>query len=396
VSFGPEEMSLFRDVIAPEPAAVVKERLLVREFLREAATSGLMAPQCDGWLSGHSPAFSAELGRRGWIGMTWPRRYGGRDMPPAVRFAVIEELLAGGAPVAAHWFADRQIGPSLLRHGTTAQRDFFMPGMARGELYFCVGMSEPDAGSDLGSVRTRAVRADSGWTVSGSKIWTSHAQHAHYMLALVRTGGSGQRRSQALTQVIIDMTQPGISVRPIQMMGGGDHFCEVFFDDVFVPDDRILGEPGGGWGQVLGELGFERSGPERFLTTFPLLSGVVRESGRQLPGFPASGKAESAGDRALGELIARLVVLRAMSARIAERLGGSEAPGVAAAIVKDLGTAFENDCLDITRERLGHRDADARLAGLFKQAQTRAPGFTLRGGASEIMRDIVARAWGLS
>ena len=396
MSRGPEEMSLFRDEIAPEPADVVRERLLVREFLREAVASGLMAPQCDGWLSGHSPAFSAELGRRGWIGMTWPRRYGGRELPSAVRFAVIEELLAGGAPVAAHWFADRQIGPSLLRHGTAAQREFFLPGMARGELYFCVGMSEPDAGSDLGSVRTRAVRGAGGWMVSGSKIWTSHAQHAHFMLALVRTGDSGQRRSKALTQMIIDLTQPGISVRPIRMMGGGDHFCEVFFDDVFVPDDRILGEPGGGWGQVLGELGFERSGPERFLSTFPLLSGVVRESGRRTSGSPASGEAEPGGDRTLGELIARLVVLRSMSARVAERLGGGEAPGVPAAIVKDLGTAFENDSLDVARERLGQRDAGGELARLYEQAQTRAPGFTLRGGASEIMRDIVARAWGLS
>ncbi|HEY1702490.1 MAG TPA: acyl-CoA dehydrogenase family protein [Trebonia sp.] len=395
MSPGPEEMGLFRDPVAPEPADVLKERMLVREFLGDAVASGLMVPQCDGWLSGHSPAFSAALGRRGWIGMTWPRQCGGREMPPAVRLAVIEELLVGGAPVAAHWFADRQIGPSLLRHGTAAQREFFLPRMARGELYFCVGMSEPDAGSDLGSVRTRAARADGGWTVSGAKIWTSHAQHAHHMLALVRTGGPAERKSKALTQMIIDMTRPGITVRPIRMLDGREHFCEVFLDDVFVPDDWILGQPGGGWSQVLGELGFERSGPERFLSTFPLLSGVVREAGTEAPGAP-SADAETGGDAAVGALIARLVVLRAMSARVAGRLGGGEAPGVPAAIVKDLGTVFENDSLDVTREWLASHDADTGLAGLFEQAQTRAPGFTLRGGASEIMRDIVARAWGLS
>jgi alkylation response protein AidB-like acyl-CoA dehydrogenase len=261
--------------------------------------------------------------------------------------------------------------------------------MARGELYFCVGMSEPDAGSDLGSVRTRAIRKDGGWMVSGSKIWTSHAQHAHHMLALVRTGNAGEKRSKSLTQVIIDMAAPGITIRPIRMLDGRRHFCQVFFDDVFVPDERVLGNPGGGWGQVLGELGFERSGPERFLSTFPLLAGITRASG---------------GDPALGELTARLVVLRAMSARVAAHLGGAEAPGVPAAIVKDLGTAFENDSIDTAREWLANRashhhlddDADDGLAGLLAQAQARAPGFTLRGGASEIMRDIIARAWGLS
>ena len=381
MSAATDAIGVFREAMGPESADIARERTLVREFLRDAAASGLMVRQCDSWLSGYSPEFSRELGRHGWIGMTWPRRYGGREAPSAVRFAVIEELLAAGAPVAAHWFADRQIGPSLLRHGTPAQRDFFLPRMARGELYFCVGMSEPDAGSDLGAVRTRAARVAGGWTVSGSKTWTSHAQHAHHMLALVRTGDAGARPSGALTQMIIDMAQPGVTVRPIRMLDGREHFCEVFFDDVFVPDTRILGQAGGGWGQVLGELGFERSGPERFLSTFPLIAGLAGAAG---------------GDPAAGELIARIVVLRAMSARVAGHLGADEAPGIPAAIVKDLGTRFENDSVDAAREWLGSCDADAGLAGLLEQAQTRAPGFTLRGGASEIMRDIVARAWGLA
>jgi hypothetical protein len=377
-------LSLFREPLAPEPASVTRERLRVREFLGEAAASGLLEPQCDSWLSGHSPGFSRELGRRGWIGMTWPREYGGREATQAARFAVIEELLAAGAPVAAHWFADRQIGPSLLRHGTPAQRAFFLPGMARGELYFCVGMSEPDSGSDLGSVRTRATRGDGGWVVSGSKIWTSHAQDAHHMLALVRTGEAGAKPSGALTQLIVDLAQPGVTIRPIRMLDGREHFCEVFLDDVLVPDDRVLGQAGDGWHQVLGELGFERSGPERFLSTFPLLAAL-----------PRAGTG-SAGQRETGELTARLVVLRAMSARVAGHLD-REAPGVPAAIVKDLGTAFENDSVDLAGEWLRqHARADPAARALLEQAQFRAPGFTLRGGATEIMRDIIARAWGLT
>lgn len=373
-------LDLFRETLAPENPDVTAERARVREFLADATESGLMTPSCDSWMAGHSPAFSRELGRRGWIGMTWPRRYGGRETTPAARFAVIEELLAAGAPVAAHWFADRQIGPSLLRHGTDRQREFFLPQMARGELYFSIGMSEPESGSDLGSVRTRAVPAREGWRVTGSKIWTSHAQHSQHLLALVRTGEPGERNPTALTQLIIDLAQPGVTIRPIRTLDRQEHFCEVFLDDVAVPPDRVLGTPGAGWRQVMGELGFERSGPERFLSTFPLLARLAH-GGADDPDF--------------GRLVARLVVLRAMSARVSSHLGDAEAPGVAAAVVKDLGTAFEHDTLDVAaQQRHGHPDTG--LTPLLDQARLQSPGFTLRGGASEIMREIIARAEGLS
>jgi acyl-CoA dehydrogenase len=387
-------LALFREELPAEPPEITAERQRVRAFIREATASGLMTPECDSWLSGFSPAFSREAGRRGWIGMTWPRRYGGRETSPSARFAVVEELLAAGAPVAAHWFSDRQIGPSLLRHGTPEQRDAFLPPMARGELWFCIGMSEPDSGSDLGSVRTRATRATrsgrEGWIVNGSKIWTSHAQHAHHMLALVRTGAAGEPPKTSLTQLIVDMGTPGVTVRPIRMLDGREHFCEVFFDDVFVPGERVLGRAGEGWRQVLGELGFERSGPERFLSTFPLLTGVAGVAAQ------ASHADRSAPDAEFGSLVARLLVLRAMSGRVGAHLDGAQAPGVQAAIVKDLGTRFENDSLDVARGLLGAcpQPPPPAVRGLLGQAQAHAPGFTLRGGTNEIMRDIVARALG--
>jgi acyl-CoA dehydrogenase len=374
-------MSLFSGHLDPEPDDVHEERLKVRMFVREAVETGLMTPQCDSWLSAHSAEFSRELGRRGWIGMTWPREYGGRESSQATRLAVIEELLAAGAPVAAHWFADRQIGPSLLRHGTEAQRAFFLPAMARGELFFCIGMSEADSGSDLASVRTRATRAGDGWEVNGSKIWTSHAQHAHYMLALVRTGSPEAKSSEALTQIIIDMRSPGVTVRPIPMLGGREHFCEVFLDHVVVPEDRILGPVGAGWRQVLGELGFERSGPERFLSTFPLMNELTTASTEP----PES-------HTTFGSLVARLLVLRAMAGRVNAHLDASEAPGVAAAIVKDLGTTLENESIDAALDWLESRHLSGSAQRLFDQAQSHAPGFTLRGGTTEIMRDIIARA----
>jgi alkylation response protein AidB-like acyl-CoA dehydrogenase len=376
-------LSLFGEQLPPESPEVAAERVRVREFLAEARDGGLLEPQCDSWLSGHSPDFSRELGRRGWIGMTWPKALGGRESSTAMRFAVIEELLAAGAPVAAHWFSDRQIGPGLLRAGTPEQRAAFLPAMALGELYFCIGMSEPDSGSDLGSVRTRAVRTEGGWKVSGSKIWTSHAQHAHHMLALVRTGAADVRTAEALTQVIVDMSTPGLTVRPIRTLDGREHFCEVFLDDVLVPDDRVLGVVGNGWRQVLAELAFERSGPERFLSTFPLLAEVA-----------AGAREAERTDPAFGELVARLLALRAMSGRVARRLAVGEAPGTAAAVVKDLGTRVENASLDRAREWLAARaePPSASLRGLLDHAQAHGPGFTLRGGTNEVLRDIVARA----
>jgi acyl-CoA dehydrogenase len=382
-------MEIFRESISAESSETLAERTRVRAFLAVAIAEGMMAPECDSWLSGHSPRFTLELGRRGWIGMTWPRKYGGRGASTLTRFAVVEELLAAGAPVAAHWFSDRQIGPGLLRHGTETQRRHFLPAMARGEIYFCIGMSEPESGSDLGSIRTRAIRTDNGWLINGAKIWTSHADKSQYMLALVRTGTSDQKPSDALTQVIIDMTQPGITVRPIEMLGGRTHFCEVIFDDVHIEDDMVLGIVGNGWRQVLGELSFERSGPERFLSTFPMVAGLL--GGHEAP--------DSARDADFGSLIARLSVLRAMSERINRHLDGQAPPGVAAAIVKDVGTILENESVEVAR-RWVHTVIDprqhAQVQEHLEHAQAHAPGFTLRGGTNEIMRGIIARALGAS
>jgi acyl-CoA dehydrogenase len=377
-----EELALFRDPLPPEGSDTTVERERIRAFLARASAEGLFTPQVDSWLSSHSAEFTRALGAAGFIGMTWPARYGGRGATVAQRLAVIEELLAVGAPVAAHWFADRQIGPSLLRHGTEEQRRAFLPAIARGETFFCIGMSEPDSGSDLGSVRTAAVHVDGGWRVSGSKIWTSHADHAHHMLALVRTGAPGEPHRKALTQVIIDMSAPGVTVRPIRILDGREHFCEVFLEEVFVPESRVLGQLGAGWAQVLGELGFERSGPERFLSTFPLISGLV-----------ARGTDSDHVRVRAGELIARLVVLRAMTARVNSRLADPTAPAVAGAVVKDLGTAWELDSLSLADAWLDDHDDTGDLGQLHAEATAHSPAFTLRGGATEVMRDIIARAW---
>ncbi len=362
----------------------------VREFIAEQRDAGAFTPQCDAWQMGWDEQFSRALGARGWIGMTWPTEYGGHGRSALDRFAVVEELLAVGAPIAAHWVADRQMGPSILRYGTEAQKQRFLPAMARGEYYFGIGMSEPDSGSDLASIRTRADRADGGWRLSGHKLWTSGAHHAHALVVLTRTSpGDASHRHEGMSQFIVATDSAGLEVRPVPLLTGEVHFSEVIFDGVFVPDDLVLGTIGSGWQQVTSELAFERSGPERFLSVYPLVPHIV-EAVRQ--------RGESAQLAQLGSILARLWSVRQMSLSVAADLAAGVPVDVRAATVKDLGTRFENELVDLARQLLdaepdpGGGDAAARL---LAAAISHAPSFTLRGGTSEILRGVVARALGL-
>jgi len=365
--------------LPPEARAL---RGQVRAFLAESLTNKPAAERARSW-SGGSREFSRKLGERGWIGMTWPKRYGGHERSYAERYVVIEELLVAGAPVGSHWVADRQSGPLLLRFGTEEQRRTLLPAIARGELCFCIGMSEPGSGSDLASVRTRARRVDGGWKVSGQKIWTSNAQHADWMIALVRTG-DGEQRHAGLSQLLVDMKSPGITVRPIANLTGESHFNEVFLDEVFVPETMLIGAEGDGWRQVGAELAYERSGPERYLSSIRLFLEFLRVVGRE----------PSEAERLLiGEMTARLWTLRQMSLSIAGRLAAGENPAVAAAVVKDLGTTLEQD-IPRDVQAIAPEGDEAFHRTLAYLLQT-SPSFSLRGGTREILRGIIARELGL-
>ncbi|MBN9798636.1 acyl-CoA dehydrogenase [Pseudonocardia sp. UM4_GMWB1] len=374
------------------PAGLADLRAEVRSFLDDERGAARWTPRADVWLSGWDESFSRRLGERGWLGMTIPTEYGGHGRTALERYVVTEELLAAGAPVAAHWIADRQIGPSLLRHGTEEQRRAFLPGIARGEVYFGIGMSEPDSGSDLASVRTRATRVDGGWRLSGTKVWTSGAHHAHAFFALVRTEPRDDaHRHAGLSQFLVELDSPGVEIRPIPLLTGAHHFNEVRFDDVFIPDARVFGELGNGWAQVTGELAFERSGPERFLSTYPLLASLVGE-------LAGADRADAGTRRRVGSLVSRLWTLRAMSLAVAGALESGRAPELAAALVKDLGTRYENEIVDAARLLVDippDPGAESGFARLLADAVLHAPGFTLRGGTNEVLRGIVARGMGL-
>jgi acyl-CoA dehydrogenase len=354
-------------------------RTEVRDLVRRWRDEGRYTPRSDSWLRSFDPAFSRELAARRLLGITWPRRFGGREGSNLLRLAVIEELLRAGAPVAAHWIADRQIGPAILRHGSARLQEEILPGIITAQYLFCLGMSEPEAGSDLAAVRTFAERADGGWRVSGRKIWTSIAQHATHMYLLARTQRC-ERKYDGLTEFIVDMDTTGITVSPIVDMAGEHHFNEVLFEDVFIPDNRVLGRVGGGWAQVVEQLSFERGGPERVLSTYPLLVSLLAE---------LAGTADAELTPKVGMLAARLAVMRRMCRDVAQAMDRGEAPVEQSATLKYLGSQFERDVIEVARPLLGTQQAGPDSA--YGQALLASPGFSIRGGASDVLLSIIAK-----
>jgi len=394
----------FAALCANEPE-LAELRASVREFLAADRAEFGWQPTVDAWLSSWDEQFSARLGDAGFLGLTIPREYGGHGLGHLHRYVVTEELLACGAPVAAHWIADRQVAPGLLAYGSEEQRRRLLPRISAGRYFSAIGMSEPQAGSDLAASTARATRTDGGWVLSGTKVWTSGAHLAHQIVVLARTSPvDPERRHAGFSQFIVPTgaeTTPGslrscppagITISPIVLMSGEHHFNEVTFDEVFIDDTNVLGEIGAGWRQVTAELSFERSGPERILTTAPLLTALVRA-------LAARDDLDDHAAAALGDLLARLISLRQLSVSVARALAGGQAPVNEAALVKDLGTRFEQDSVELAADLFSYVAADApgcaELAALLDAARLHSPLFTLRGGTNEVLRGVVARGMGL-
>jgi acyl-CoA dehydrogenase len=363
----------------------------VRAFLADEIANGTFDPYRPGHGDSHDRAFSKRIGAQGWIGMTWPKKYGGHERSFLERYVVTEEFRVANAPVRLHFVADRQSGPILLKYAPEHIKADILPRICRGELCFVIGMSEPGSGSDLFAARTKATKVEKGWRINGSKIWTSNAHVADYMLGLFRTSSpTKENRRHGLTQFLVDMTTPGITVNPIYQMTGQHDFNEVVFHDAFVPDDHVMGEIDGAWKQATSELAYERSGPERFLETFYVMLELIRALGPE----PDMRSAEG-----LGRLVAQLHALRRMSVSVAGMLQAGKEPMVEGSIVKDLGTIWEQKLPHRVREltaflalEIGNR---ATLEEQLAFAITVAPKLTIQGGTTEILRGIIARGLGL-
>ncbi len=371
----------------PCPEAEVL-RQEVRDFLKIQLADRTPVQKAESW-TGLDPAFSRAVGQRGWLGLTWPKQYGGHERSALERYVVLEEMLAAGAPVGLHWIGDRQSGPLILRVGTEEQRQTYLPKLAAGEAFCCIGMSEPNTGSDLASARTRAAKVQGGYIVNGTKVWTSFAHLSHYMILFCRTGSSEDRHG-GVSQFLVDLhNTPGLTIRPIYALTGEHHFNECVFQDAFIPDSALLGKEGDGWNQVTSELAFERSGPERFLSSYWLFVELIRALGPN---------PTDAGAIAIGRLTAHFMTLRRLSRSVAGMLQNGENPALQASMVKDLGALVEQELPEIARN-LVDAEPDEKsthdFAAVLAHTMMHAPSFSLRGGTREILRGIIARGLGL-
>ncbi|KRB75743.1 acyl-CoA dehydrogenase family protein [Noviherbaspirillum sp. Root189] len=369
---------------------LVALRQEVRAFLKSEADQGRFKAGPTGWAN-FDPEFSQRLAQKGWIGMTWPKKYGGGERTPIERHIVTEELLSAGAPVRAHWVADRQSGPLLLKFGKEEQRQRYLPEIAAGRRYFCIGMSEADSGSDLASIRTKAVKVDGGWLINGAKLWTSNAHRVHTVILFARTGPAGESRHEGVSQFLVDLDGAGISIRPIVNLAGEHDFNEVVFRDVFVPDGQVVGEIGNGWNQVTSELVYERSGPDRWLSTFQLLPHLVDQT---------AGMDSTAARQGVGRLVAHLWTMHHMSLSIAGLVARGASPHTEAALVKDLGTQFEREIPDVARMLVPETvrailPEDHPFEAALRFTTLNAPALTIRGGTREILRGIIAKSLGM-
>lgn len=373
------------------PPECEKLRQEVRAFLAAEIAAGSFDPHEPQREDSDNREFARRVGARGWIGMTWPKQYGGHERSFLERYVVTEEMRVANAPTRRFFVADRQSGPVLLKYASERIKADILPRICRGEMCFAIGMSEPNSGSDLFAAKTKATRTDGGWRINGSKIWTTSAHIADYMLGLFRTSPpTKENRRHGLTQFLVDMTAPGITVNPIAQISGQSEFNEVVFEDVFIPDDHALGEIDGAWKQATSELAYERSGPERFLETYYVLTGLVRALGRE---------PDARGAEGIGRLVAQLHTLRRMSVSVAGMLQAGKEPVVEASIVKDLGTVWEQQLPHRVRDLAAFVDSEASNHATFEQqlafALKIAPKLTIQGGTTEVLRGIIARGLGL-
>jgi len=374
--------------LPPRCEALRKE---IRAFIADEIARGTFVPDRPGHGDSHDKNFSKRIGAKGWIGMTWPKKYGGHERSFLERYVVTEEFRVVNAPVRSHFVADRQSGPILLKYAPEHIKQDVLPRICRGELCFVIGMSEPNSGSDLFAAKAKAEKVGGGWKLTGTKIWTSNAHVADYMIGIFRTSpATKENRRHGLTQFLVDMKAPGITVSPIYQMTGQHDFNEVVFDGAVIPDDHLLGEIDGAWKQATSELAYERSGPERFLETFYVLNALVRALG---------SKPDVRGAEGLGRLVAQLHALRRMSVSVAGMLQAGKEPVVESSIVKDLGTVWEQKLPERVRELAAFlEDETSNRITLDEQlsfALKVAPKLTIQGGTTEILRGIIARGLGL-
>jgi alkylation response protein AidB-like acyl-CoA dehydrogenase len=353
--------------------AWTNEQIALREEAREVAAKAVekYGRANDSWINGWSKEFAAELGARGWIGLTWPKEFGGGGRPAIDRLIIGEELISAGAPIGSMWFADRQMGPTLITYGRPDQQAEFLPAILAGQSVWCIGMSEPNSGSDLASLKTQAVRDGDEWVINGQKIWTSFGAVADYCYLICRTTHEGPPHA-GISEIIVPMNTPGIEVRPIKDMTTNRHFCEVFFTDVRVPVANLVGVEGNAFKQTMRQLEHERGGIDRLVSNHALYKVALERADRS--------------DPRVRQQIARLEEKYRIGRILVVREVLHQAPAGFSAATKCFCTEHEWDVAQFVSQVLG---PEATLWNQVTQGLAYAPGYTIMGGTSNVMRNIL-------
>lgn len=377
----------------PEQEQFRKE---VRDFLESEIKAGAFQPSCDAWIQGYSPEFTKKMSKKGWIGLTWPKEYGGQGRSHTDRLILTEELLRYGAPAACHWFADRQIGGGILRYGSEEQKRTILPKIMAGEAYVGLGLSEPEAGSDLASLRTRAIESGDFYIIDGQKMWTSCGVFMNHIYMVARTDPNPETPKQrGISEFIFQTNLPGITITPTIDITGSTAWAEVFFDSVKIPKTAMIGEKNRGFYQVVNQLDYERAGIERLMGNYPLFDAIIKFTKETKWGGDYICKDTLVRQR-LAQLRTEFEVGRLLTYRVVAVMEEGKAPNVEAAMAKAYCTTFEQHLASLTIEILGlygqllGESKYAPILGMAPHSFLGSKGYSLQAGSTEVMRNVVA------
>ena len=340
-------------------------------------------------------SFTKKLAAKGWLTMSWPKEHGGQGTDYMRQLVYNEEMAYNRAP--GQTMGTDRVGPTIILFGTDRQKADFLPRIVKDEITWCQGFSEPGSGSDLASLQTRAIRDGDQYVINGQKIWTSNAQHADYIILLARTDPVAPKH-RGITYFLVDMKSPGITVRPLMQMTGQAGFNEVFFDDVRVPADTVVGEVNRGWYVSTATLDFERSGIGRVIGGLRTYEEVVAFA-KQTPAREAGGRTvwdDRVTRLALADIGLSFSVGRLLSYRVAWMQSRGLVPNYEASMAKTLGTELHQRMARVAMNTLGMAGQvmggpGAAIGGLAGQTYLATVSLTIAAGTSEINRNIIAQ-----
>ncbi len=368
----------------------------VHDFLTEEIPSwwkGMFESGDRGWT--YTKEFCQKIGQRGWLTMAWPKEYGGADAPVWTQVIFKEAMARYGEPRGPQYMNLNWIGPSVMLFGTPEQKRYHLGRMSKGDVIWCQGFSEPNAGSDLASLQCRAVQDGDDFVINGQKIWTSYADRAEFCFLLTRTNPEAPKH-KGISVFLVDMKTPGITVRPIKSMAGWGDINEVFFDTVRVPRSSMLGERDDGWRVVTAALNFERIGQPRYEAAKTVLDQVIAYAQRTPHARQTLAKDPVVRQR-IADVYVRYRVARALNYRLASVVatGGVPGPGESS-LTRIHNILMTQRSGNLAMEvlglygRLGAEEDGAPERGILEQEWRKSVSATIAAGTLEVQKDQVA------